>query len=85
MKRTIAKEAEAERERRSVVIKAMGEIEAAENISKAADILNASPGSLHLRTLQSINDLSSDQSNTTIWMVPIEGLKAMESLSKMKQ
>jgi len=57
MKRTIAKEAEAERERRAVVIKAIGEVEAAENMAKAANLLNAAPGALHLRTLQSVNDL----------------------------
>jgi len=82
MKRTIAKEAEAERERRAVVIKALGEVEAAENMAKAANLLNAAPGALHLRTLQSVNDLSSDQSNTTIWMLPVEILRGMEGLMK---
>lgn len=80
MKRTIAKEAEAERERRAMVTKAQGEIEAAENLSKAAKLLSSAPGSLHLRTLQSINDLSSDESNTTIWMVPVEVLGALGKL-----
>jgi regulator of protease activity HflC (stomatin/prohibitin superfamily) len=82
LKRTMAKEAEAEREKRAVIIKAEGELAAAENMSKAANMLNASPGALHLRTLQSINDLSSDQSNTTIWMLPIEALRALEKMGK---
>ncbi len=82
LKRTMAKEAEAERERRAVVIKAKGEVTASDNLAKAAKTLAESPGALHLRTLQAINDLSSDQSNTTIWMVPIESIKAMESISK---
>lgn len=82
LKRTMAKEAEAEREKRAVIIKARGEVEAADNMAKAAKTLNASPGALHLRTLQSINDLSSDQSNTTIWMVPIEGLRMLEKIAK---
>lgn len=82
MKRTIAKEAEAERERRAVVIKAIGEVEAAENMAKAANLLNAAPGALHLRTLQTVNDLSSDESNTTIWMMPVEILRAFEALSQ---
>jgi len=82
MKRTMAKEAEAERERRAVIIKAEGEVMAAENMSKAAKMLNESPGALHLRTLQSVNDLSSDQSNTTIWMLPVEVLRAMEAVGK---
>lgn len=82
MKRTIGKEAEAERERRAVVIKSEGEVMAAENISKAAKMLSNSPGALHLRTLESINDISSDQSNTTVWMVPVEALKALEGLAE---
>lgn len=85
LKRTIAKEAEAEREKRAVIIQASGEVIAAENISKAAKMLSDSPGALHLRTLQSINDLSSDASNTTIWMIPIEVLKAVEGLGKMME
>lgn len=80
LKRTMAKEAEAEREKRAVIIKAEGEVAAAENMAKAATTLHAAPGALHLRTLQSINDLSSDQSNTTIWMMPIEVLRAVEKI-----
>lgn len=80
LKRTIAKEAESERERRAMIIKAKGEIESAENLAKAANVLDHAPGALHLRTLQSINDLSSDQSNTTIWMVPVEMMRSLESL-----
>ncbi|KKP36620.1 MAG: SPFH domain / Band 7 family protein [Candidatus Peregrinibacteria bacterium GW2011_GWA2_33_10] len=80
MKRVIGKQAEAEREKRAVIIKAEGEVLAAENMAKAAKMLYESPGALHLRTLQSINDISSDQSNTTIWMLPIEALRALESI-----
>lgn len=83
MKRTMAKEAEAEREKRAVIIKAQGEVEAADNMAKAANTLHAAPGALHLRTLQSVNDLSSDQSNTTIWMLPIEVLRAIENVGDM--
>ena len=83
LQRTMSKEAEAEREKRAVIIKASGEVAAADNMAKAARTLAEAPGALHLRTLQTINDLSSDQSNTTIWMVPIEGLKALEGLSKL--
>lgn len=79
MERTIAKQAEAERERRAVIIKAEGEKAAAENLSVAAKILSSAPGALHLRTLQSLNDLSSDQSNTVVFATPIEVLRAVES------
>ena len=79
MERTIAKQAEAERERRAVIIKAEGEVAAAENMAKAAQMLSAAPGALHLRTLQSINDMSSDQSNTVVFAVPLEVLRAVEA------
>jgi regulator of protease activity HflC (stomatin/prohibitin superfamily) len=82
LKRTIAKVAEAEREKQAVIINSEGEVAAAANMAKAAETLAKVPGALHLRTLQSINDLSSDQSNTTVWMVPIEALKALEGLGK---
>lgn len=80
LKRTIGKQAEAERERRAVIIKAEGEVAAAENMSKAAQILGGQPGALHLRTLQSLNDLSSDQSNTVVFAVPLEVLRAFEKV-----
>jgi len=83
LKRTISKEAEAEREKRAVIIKAQGDREAADNLAAAARTLSTTPGAMHLRTLQAINDLSSDQSNTTIWMVPIEVLKAVEGVANV--
>jgi len=82
MKRTMAKEAESEREKRAVIIKAEGEVMAANNMSKAATMLAKAPGALHLRTLQSINDMSSDQSNTIVFAVPLEILKSFEGFAK---
>jgi regulator of protease activity HflC (stomatin/prohibitin superfamily) len=82
MERTIGKQAEAEREKRAVIINSEGELAASENLAKAAGILASTPGALHLRTLQSINDMSSDQSNTVVYMIPIEALKALEGLAK---
>lgn len=76
MERTIAKQAEAEREKRAVIITSEGELAASQNIAKAAEVLAASEGALHLRTLQSINDVSSDQSNTIIFTVPLEIIQA---------
>lgn len=80
LKRTISKQAEAEREKRSVIIKAEGEVIAAKNMAKAAGIMSAETGALHLRSLQTLNDLSSDQSNTVIFAVPIEVLRAFERM-----
>jgi len=82
MKRVIGKQAEAEREKRAIIIKAEGERMAADNMAKAARILSESKGALHLRTLQSINDISSDQSNTIIFAVPLEVLRAFEKFGK---
>ncbi len=84
LKRTIGKEAEAEREKRAVIIKAEGEVIASENMSKAAKKLSSAPGALHLRTLQTLNDLSSDQSNTIVIGVPLEILRSFEKTGKKK-
>lgn len=82
MVRTMAKQAEAERERRATIINSEGEVVAAKNLAKAADLMANSNGALHLRTLNSINDISSDQSNTVIFAVPMEVLRAFEGLGK---
>ena len=83
MKRVIAKVAEAEREKAAVITKAAGEVEASNNLAKAARIMSEAPGALHLRTLSTLNDLSSDQSNTVIFAVPIEGLRALEGVADL--
>lgn len=82
MQRTMAKQAEAEREKRAVIINSEGEVAAAENVAKAAGYLVSYPGALHLRTLQSINDISSNASNTIVFTVPMEILKALEGFKK---
>ena len=82
LERTIGKQAEAEREKRAVIITSEGELASAQNMAKAAEILATSPGALHLRTLQSVNDMSSDQSNTVVYMLPVEVLKALEGFAK---
>lgn len=78
MKRVIAKQAEAEREKRAVITKAEGEVIASTNLAKAAKTLSGSDGALHLRTLNTLNDLSSDQSNTVIFAIPLEVLRAFD-------
>lgn len=81
MKRVIAKVAEAEREKEAVITKAAGEVEASNNLAKAARTMSEAPGALHLRTLATLNDLSSDQSNTVIFAIPIEGLEALKGIA----
>jgi regulator of protease activity HflC (stomatin/prohibitin superfamily) len=85
MKRVIGKQAEAEREKRSIIIRAEAELVAASNLAKAAQMLTSSDGALHLRTLQSINDISSDQSNTIVFAVPLEILRAFERYNTNKK
>ncbi len=84
MQRVIAKVAEAEREKEAVITKSKGEKEAADNLAEAAAVLSDSPGALHLRTLATLNDLSSDQSNTIIFAVPIEVLQAFQGNNSEK-
>lgn len=78
MQRVIAKVAEAEREKMAVITKAKGEVEASQNLAQAAENMYKVPGALHLRTLSTINDVSSDQSNTIIFALPIEVLRAFD-------
>ena len=84
MKRVIAKVAEAEREKQAVITKAAGEVEASNNLAHAASVMSAAPGALHLRTLATLNDLSSDQSNTVIFAIPIEVLDAVKGITNGK-
>lgn len=82
MKRAMAVQAEAEREKRAVIIKAEGELIAAENYAKAAKTLSSTPGGLTLRTLQTINDISKDPSQKIYFILPIE---LLESWSKARE
>lgn len=72
MQRAIAKQAEAERERRAKVINANGEFEAAEKLSQAADTIGKHPPALQLRFLQTILDISTDRNTTTFFPLPME-------------
>lgn len=86
MKRVIARVAEAEREKQAVITKAEGEVEASENLAKAASLMSKTPGAMHLRTLSTLSDISGDKSNTIIFALPVEVLKSFEgkSLSENK-
>jgi len=82
MIRAIARQAEAERERRAKVIHAEGELQAAEKLSQAADIISRNPAALQLRYLQTMADMSnSSQANTIFFPLPLELTKVFEALS----
>jgi len=80
MKRAMAAQAETEREKRAIIIKAEGEVRAAENLQKAAGILGAMPGALSLRTLGTIDKLQPDPSKTVIFALPVEIMEGIQSL-----
>ncbi len=83
MERVIAKVAEAERERRAIVTKSLGEVEASHKLAEASRVLSEQPGSMHLRTLSTLKDLSSDQSNTVVFAIPVEILRAFDSKASL--
>ena len=70
MKRAMAKQAEAERERRAMIIAAEGELTASQNLMQAAQMMASTPGALHLRTLQTIRDIAADPSEKIVLFVP---------------
>ena len=80
MKRAMAAQAETEREKRAIIIKAEGEVKAAENLQKAAGILGSTPGGMSLRTLETIDKLQPDPSKTIIFALPVEILEGIQSL-----
>ena len=82
MKRFMAKQAESERERRAIVIRAQGEFEASERLAQAAGILTGTPGGISMRTLQTIEKINPDPSKTVIFALPVEFMEGIKSLSQ---
>jgi len=80
MKRAMAKQAEAERERRAVIIASQGELSASKNLQQAAENLSKSQGALHLRTLQTIRDIAADPSEKIVLFVPSDLGNSLGSL-----
>jgi regulator of protease activity HflC (stomatin/prohibitin superfamily) len=72
MKRAMARQAEAERERRAKVINAEGELQASEKLAQAAHIIGAEPAALQLRYLQTVNEIASENNSTTFFPIPID-------------
>lgn len=82
MKRAMAKQAEAERERRAKVIAALGEFQAAENLAKAAEVIGKHPTALQLRFLQTVTEAASEKASTFVIPVPIDVLQAFMKKGK---
>lgn len=85
MKRVMAKQAESERERRAVIIRAEGEFSAAKKLSEAASVLTSVPGGISVRTLQTIEKINPDPSKTVIFALPVEFYEGIKSLSSFFQ
>ena len=79
MIRAIAKQAEAERERRAKVIHAEGELQASKKLLEAADVMSKNPQTLQLRYLQTLNDISNENATTIVFPLPIDVMKAFSS------
>jgi regulator of protease activity HflC (stomatin/prohibitin superfamily) len=85
MKRAIAKQAEAERERRAKVINAEGEFQAAQKLIEAAALMETQPMSLQLRYLQTLNQIAAENNSTTIFPIPIDLIKPFLSLAERQK
>jgi regulator of protease activity HflC (stomatin/prohibitin superfamily) len=82
MKRAMAKQAEAERERRAKIIAAEGELQASEKLSQAAQVMSRAPSSLQLRYLQTLSEIAVEKNSTIIFPLPLEILKHFSALSE---
>lgn len=82
MIRAMAREAEAERERRAKIIHATGELEASEQLAEAARMIESSPGAMTLRYLQTLVEIGVEQNTTTIFPIPIDLLKGIMNKDK---
>lgn len=83
LKRVMARQASAEREKRANITKSEGDREAAENLAAAAQTMASAPGALQLRTLQSLDSLGSSSANTVVMAVPVEVMTALGSVSQL--
>src|SRR5215210_1925459 len=82
MQRAMARQAEAERERRAKIINAEGEFQAAEKLAQAADIISRNPATLQLRYLQTLLEMGVNQNTTIVFPLPIEFIDAFQQLTK---
>ncbi len=82
MQRAMARQAEAEREKRAKIINAEGEFQASKQLAEAAEIVSRNPVTLQLRYLQTLVDISSEQNSTIFFPIPIEFIRALDSMGK---
>ena len=86
MKRAIARQAEAERERRAKVINAEGELQASEKLAQAAHVIGSEPAAIQLRYLQTVTEIASENNSTTIFPIPLDLFKGfLEAVGKRSE
>jgi regulator of protease activity HflC (stomatin/prohibitin superfamily) len=85
MRRAMARQAEAERERRAKKIHALGELEAAETLGQAAEVLEVHPAAMHLRVLSTMSDVTADKNSTLVFPLPMEVLRLVDTLNERLQ
>ena len=83
MQRAMARQAEAERDRRAKIIAAEGELQASQKLGQAADVIASSPGALQLRQLQTMVEISAERNSTIIFPIPIELLEAFHAIGRV--
>jgi regulator of protease activity HflC (stomatin/prohibitin superfamily) len=83
MQRAMARQAEAERERRAKIISAQGELEASEKLAEAATVIATAPGALQLRQLQTMVEVATERNSTIIFPIPVELLEALRSVTRL--
>lgn len=85
MKRVMAKQAESERERRAIIIRAEGEYSASKKLSEAAKVLGSTPSGISMRTLQTIEKINPDPSKTVIFALPVEFYEGFKSITNLME
>jgi regulator of protease activity HflC (stomatin/prohibitin superfamily) len=85
MQRAIAKQAEAEREKRAKIIHASGEFEASQKLAQAADVMKDNPITIQLRYLQTLTEISTENASTIVFPVPIKMLEALTGMADKKE
>ena len=85
MKRSMAAQAEAERERRAKIINAEGELQASEKLAQAAAIIGREPNAIQLRYLSTLTEIASEKTNTIIFPIPMEFLRAFGRIGRCRK
>lgn len=85
MKRAMAKQAEAERERRAKIIAAEGELQSSEKLTQAAQVIGQAPAAIQLRYLQTLTEIAAEKNSTILFPLPVEMLRYFSAQAEKKE